>query len=329
MAKNKQIQNMVSKGQEYVLNGEYSKALMMGQKLLKAGETYGHVIQAQAHNLKGKPELAVDSIKRLTDSQPEHLYAWRMLAELYRDLGKFDLAEDAYDKASKCPDAPWQRIALAKASVMVMAERYQAALESLNEIVTEDVAIILPVEALKCTCFNSMGAHQKALDLALETIEKVKLEGPEILEDAFTGLMYNLYHDLSRAYWQLDQQSSKALNALYKSLEYTNSAPVTSLRLLREINALELSGEEKALRIQLRARLNRPVMAHGHAHYDYHRQYDVACIDVAEAMEYIHELEFIASLGSIKLLDVRELQGSMDKYRGVYFQSPIRLEHNQ
>ena len=75
MAKNKQIQNMVAKGREYVLNGEYSKALMMGQKLLKAGEIYGYVIQAQAHNLKGKPDLAVDSIKKLTDSRPEDLYA--------------------------------------------------------------------------------------------------------------------------------------------------------------------------------------------------------------------------------------------------------------
>lgn len=328
MAKNKQIQNMVIKGREHVIKGEYSKALITGEKLLKAGELYGYVIQAQAHNFKGKPDLAIETIRKLIEVEPEHLFAWRLLAELYRDTGQFDLAIEAYEKALKCADAPWQRIELAKATMMVMAERYEEALQSLNSVITEDVAISLPVKSLKCTCLNSLGQHQQAIDLCLTSISEVMQEGPEILKEEYMGLMYNLHHDLARAHWQLDRQTSQALAALRKSLEYTNAAPATSLRLLREINSSQLTGQEKALRLQLGAKLIQPVMAHGHAHYDYVRQYDVACVDVQEAMEFIHELEFRARSESLKILNVKELEGQLDQYRGVYFQSSIKLEHN-
>ena len=69
-------------------------------------------------------------------------------------------------------------------------------------------------------------------------------------------------------------------------------------------------------------------MNRGQAHYNYHREYDVACADVSEAMEFIHELEFMADPSSIKLVNVRELKGSVNEFRGVYFQSPIQLEPN-
>ena len=328
LAKNKQIQSMVLKGRDHVQKGEYSKAVSTGEKLIKAGEPYGYVILAQAYSSKGKPDLAVNAVEKLTEEQPEQLYAWRLLAEIYRDTGEFEKAAGAYEKALKFVDAPWQRIELARASMLVMAENYQEAISCLSNVITEDLSIALPVESLKCTCYNSMGDYSKAEESARSAIEKAETEGPEILQNEYSALLYNLYYDLARAQWLQDQKNSKATVALMKSLEHTNGAPVPSLKLLREINAQKLTGDEKTLRLHLRARLNQPVMNRGQAHYNYHREYDVACADVSEAMEFIHELEFMADPGSIKLVNVRELKGSVKEFRGVYFQSPIQLEPN-
>ncbi len=326
LAKNKQIQSMILKGREHVQKGEYSKAVNAGERLIKVGEPYGYVILAQAYSSKGKPDLAVEAVEKLTQEQPEQLYAWRLLAEIYRDTGDFKKAAMAYEKALKCVDAPWQRIELARASMLVMAEDYEEALKCLDSVITEDLSISLPVESLKCTCFNSMGEYVKAEENARTAIDKAEYEGPEILEAEYSGLLYNLYYDLARAQWLQDQQSTKAVVALMKSLEHTNGAPVPSLRLLREINAQKITGSEKTLRLHLRAQLNQPIMSKGEAHFHYHREYDVACTDVSEAMEFIHELEFTANPGSIELVNVRELKGAVQQFRGVYFQSPIQLE---
>tara|TARA_Y100000589_G_scaffold238939_1_gene226365 strand:- start:1523 stop:2551 length:1029 start_codon:yes stop_codon:yes gene_type:complete len=328
LAKNKQIQNMILKGREHVQKGEYSKAVSAGERLVKAGESYGYVILAQAHSLKGKPNLAVEAVEKLTQEQPEQLYAWRLLAEIYRDTGSFEKAASAYEKALKCVDAPWQRIELARASMLVMAEKYEDALECLDSVLTEDLSISLPVESLKCTCFNSMAQYLKAEENALATIAKAENEGPEILESEYSALLYNLYYDLARAQWMQSHQGTKAIVALMKSIQHTNGAPVPSLRLLREINGQKLTGNEKTLRLHLRASLNQPIMSKGEAHYKYHREYDVACTDVSEAMEFIHELEFMANPGSIELVNARELRGTVNEFRGVYFQSPIQLEPN-
>ena len=328
LAKNKQIQNMILKGRKHVQKGEYSKAVNTGEKLIKAGESYGYVILAQAYTSKGKSDLAVDAVEKLTQEQPDQLYAWRLLAEIYRDTGDFEKAAEAYEKALKCVDAPWQRIELARSSMLVMAEKYEEAIECLSNVVTEDLSISLPVESLKCTCFNSMEQYARAEEIASSAIQRAESEGPEILENEYSALLYNLYYDLARSQWLQEQKSSQATIALMKSLEHTNGAPVPSLRLLREINAQKLTGTEKTLRLHLRARLNQPVMNRGQAHYNYHREYDVACMDVSEAMEFIHELEFMAEPRSIELINVRELKGTVKEFRGVYFQSPIQLEPN-
>lgn len=330
MAKSKEIEKLLEKGQTQIRERDFHKALKTATKLVNFEVPFGFVLQAQAYAGKNQIDPALKALDQLVKLEPDALYAWRIKAEFERDCSRFEESLESYRQALTCEKAPEDRILLAMASVQIMNSDYKGAIETIEKLeglkqLTPDLT--LPAKSLKLTA-----------NIGLENYEPVQNQGLEILKEAeeklkehffseYRVLYFNTNFDLARSAHFHEKEDTKALGYLMDSLKYSNGAPPAVLGMIREINNLTSDSETQLFRVHLRGKLEEPVMAHGMPHHHYLREYDVAAVDMDEAMEFICELETQAVPGSLQVARAAKIQGEEVPHKGVYYQSSFELEH--
>lgn len=161
---------LYDEARELVDDGAYEDALAIARKLRKLRYSGAYEIEGLAYSRLGRNEDAVRVLREGLALAPAVWLNWLLLGSCLSNLGRFDEALLAYDRAHACEDADRDAVALNRAIVCSRAGDHPAALRHLDSLTGyEDQAMRFRAVGTRVDALHKLGRTAEAEDLGLRT----------------------------------------------------------------------------------------------------------------------------------------------------------------
>lgn len=162
---------LYDEARECIDDAAYDEARKIARKLRKLRFTGAFEIEALALSGEERDEDAVRVLREGIAFAPDAWPNWHLLGCCLSNLGRYDEAQLAYDRAATATDADPGLIALNRAIVETRREDFAAALRYLDTIHSyADVALRIRTIHVRVTTLQGLDRDKEADDLAARTI---------------------------------------------------------------------------------------------------------------------------------------------------------------
>ncbi len=163
-ARRKKSEDLAGRGFGFLREGDYEAALEVAKELEEIRYTAAFDIAAQALAGLGKLEKAVETLERGVKEAPDSWLNWQLLGNYRSDMGDFEGALDAYERALTCQGVWEDSIRLNQAILASRCGDHERSLIHLDMV--RDPELSLQVTAAKMTALQDIGRLNEALSLA-------------------------------------------------------------------------------------------------------------------------------------------------------------------
>lgn len=164
---------LYDKGRELVEAGKYEDALAIGRKLRKINYSGAFEIEGLAYAGLDRHEDAVRVLREGLALAPTAWANWILLGSCLSDLGRYDEALAAYDRAQACESADVDSIELNRAIVANRRGDFAAALEHLDRVSQyESTAMRLAAVRERIGSLRDLGRTSEAEELGTRTLRE-------------------------------------------------------------------------------------------------------------------------------------------------------------
>jgi tetratricopeptide (TPR) repeat protein len=169
----RRAKKLYAEARELVENGSYEEALAIAQKLRELRYSGAYEIEGLAYAKRGNNEEAVRVLREGLELAPGVWLNWMLLGSCLSNLGRYDEALLAYDRAAACEHAEPPVIALNRAIVAGRQGDYEAALRQLDTVHEyESVTMRLRATGTRIDTLHHLGREAEAEDLASRTLHE-------------------------------------------------------------------------------------------------------------------------------------------------------------
>ncbi|HEY0160866.1 MAG TPA: tetratricopeptide repeat protein [Thermoanaerobaculia bacterium] len=158
---------LYDEGRALIASREYERALAVGRKLRKVQYSGAYEIEGLAYQGLGRLDDAVRVLREGVAQAPGVWLIWSLLGNCLSDLGRFDEALEAYDRAEGCAHVEHALVHLNRAVVATRQEKPLLVLEHLERV----EGYRFECAALRATALHALGRNHEAEHLAMRTLE--------------------------------------------------------------------------------------------------------------------------------------------------------------
>ena len=157
-------EKLAEEGFALLQEGNYQAALDISRQLEEIRYSAAFEIAAQAYVGLGDLSRAVATLERGVKEAPDAWVNWQLLGNYRSDMGNYEKAADAYERALQCPKVSEPSVRLNQAILAERCEDYGRALGLLDMIRDEHLA--LETADVRITTLWGLGELDDALSLA-------------------------------------------------------------------------------------------------------------------------------------------------------------------
>lgn len=286
--------------------GKNDEALRVAATLEERCYSSCFEIEAIAHAAKGDLDAAVAVLERGTELAPDVWLNWQLLGNYRSDLGRYDQAAAAYDRAAACPKVSLDSVRLNRAILANRCKRFEAALDFLDSIT--DVDLAMEAIATRTVALNRLGRHTEAAALALKALTEAD-------EDVHRTCLDTLAAEAVAARLALGEPTADVKAFALDAIENHGAGPW----LLRELRVLDDQRSETAQYYRL---LVHGTLAEEDPLFDeakgFYSSVDAVADSVAEALASFRALIPQRVLASLEAEQVEILEPRPRDPKGVY-----------
>jgi tetratricopeptide (TPR) repeat protein len=152
---------------------EYEDALVVARKLRKLHHSGAYEIEGLAYSGLDRTEDAVRVLREGVGEAPGVWLNWHLLANCLSDLGQYDEAMQAYERAEGCVEADHSIIDLNRAVVASRQEAHLSVLAHLNRIESyQDEEARLSATKMRVSALRGLGRVAEAEELGKKTLRE-------------------------------------------------------------------------------------------------------------------------------------------------------------
>jgi tetratricopeptide (TPR) repeat protein len=168
----KRAETLYDEARELLDSRLNDKALAIGRKLRKLRYSGAFEIEGLAYSGLDRNEDAVRVLREGLALAPDAWPNWLLLGSCLSNLGRYDEALLAYDRANACAGADRSAIDLNRAIVAMRREDYASVLRHLEGIYITDPDMRFRVIACRVTALRGLGRVAEAEDLGSRTLNE-------------------------------------------------------------------------------------------------------------------------------------------------------------
>jgi tetratricopeptide (TPR) repeat protein len=280
---NMSADELMKHGYEFIEEGDFDSAFVVGGRLKRMGFTGGFEIIARTYAAEREVEQAIRELEKGVQKAPHVWILWEMLGNYRSDREDFDQALQCYDRAVGLPDANLSSINLNRAICQVRNGKPELALPILDSVTDAEVAV--ERECVRMDALIELRQYEECLavgDLLIRQIDKGDAKGKAMDQLSRT------YAWMARAFLSGRGDCEKAKEVLDKSTRYdkTNGAALT---VRRELDGVQ-SGDAKMFHLVVQGEWDQPLAASKHVP-GFFANYHVLASSPEEALSYAQALE--------------------------------------
>jgi tetratricopeptide (TPR) repeat protein len=185
---------LYQRGRRLIDEKAYDEALDVARRLRKVRYSGAFEIEGMAYAGLGRDEDAVRMLREGLQSAPAIWLNWHQLGTCLSNLGRYDEALLAYDRAEACPQSDRSVIELNRAVVAIRTGDFAAALAHLDRIQAYDSAgMRIAAIAFRVSALHGLGRDAEAEELVADDEAEaraliIELEGAELTIDSATAI---------------------------------------------------------------------------------------------------------------------------------------------
>jgi tetratricopeptide (TPR) repeat protein len=303
-----EVKRLADKGYELLRDEDYEAARDIAAQLEDLRYSAAFEIGAQAQAGLGDLDKAVEILERGVSKAPTVWLLWHLLGNYRSDLGRFDEAADAYDRALQCDGVHKDWVFLNQGIMFGRRGEHAKALDQLNMVKDPDLDLVVASSLLPA--LDGLGRSQEALSVAQQHLHKKADNERDARALAFIAYWHcrlRLSHGEEK-----DEVRSEAMDAI---AEFGPDEDL--LALVRDIDE-QYSAASKYYRLLVHAalpqnhELRREVQG-------YFIKYDVVAETPEEALGFVREFEnaeFPAA--ELRIEEAEQLEDRPEDPKGVY-----------
>lgn len=309
-ATRKKAEALSKKGFALLQEGTYQSALDIAKQLEKLRYSAAFEIAAQAYAGMKDLDSAVETLERGVSLAPSCWLNWQLLGNYRSDLGRFDDAAVAYEKALACPNVWADSVRLNQAILASRRADHDTALNHLHDV--KDPCLALRAASARIQALHGMGKPDEAAALAERCL------GQRWDADGAGEDLAHIAAALGRIGLARGWPATDVRRLAFDSLAHHASSP-DLLALIRDLDA----------RYSPRAQYHR-ILAHvsvsdddpmGSKASGYFVKYDVIAETVADALQIIRGLEGLDTSDALSVEESEVLGPRPQEPMGVYWRS--------
>jgi tetratricopeptide (TPR) repeat protein len=168
----RRAKRLYAEARELVDQGSYDEALEIARKLRKLRYSGAYEIEGLAYSGLDRNEDAVRVLREGVEVAPGVWLNWMLLGSCLSNLGRYDEALLAYDRAAACEHADPSAIALNRAIVAGRQKDYETALRHLDSMHGYGPSLRLRALGTRVNTLYRLGRRPEAEELASRTLNE-------------------------------------------------------------------------------------------------------------------------------------------------------------
>lgn len=299
--------------QAWTLIGEeaYDEARQLGQQMVDADEEAGYRILAMIHAAQDESEAALQLIQRGVAHMPQSWQMRLLLGNLLSDAGDFEQAMQAFDQASKLPEAELHWIQINQAVVHGRRGEIDQALNLLQQVDHHEA--INEAFEIQLGLLDSVGRHDLIIDLAEEDLDL--LQAPET--EAEAGTLSRILSHIASAYWYEDYDGDEVEHYLRQAIAFDRTNP-DALYLLREQDPI-FSDQSQVFSMLVKGVIFESDEQGLEQQVEFITSYEVVADDEEEALDLIRRFEITEiDPNSLQVEAIEPRPNEDEEPKGVY-----------
>jgi len=296
----KRAKQLYAAARDLIDEGRFEDALAIARKLRKLSYSGAYEIEGMAYAGLDRHEDAVRVIREGLQYAPNVWLNWHLLGNCLSDLGRFDEAMTAFDRAAACSGADISYVNLNRAVAAVRAGDHASALTWLDGVHSESLRAA--TISTRISALRGMGRSDEALDLAMRTLREWTDTGRAADEGPMGAIA------ASAAGIRRENGESPLLIRNFAIDYWRATRNVQLLWLIRDVMP-QVSTVAKYFRILIHVQTSDTT--------GYYTAADVVADDQDEAMRFVREIEDLDGTDDVNMDEVTDLGTSPDP-KGVY-----------
>ena len=301
---------LYDEARELVDNGIYEEALKIGRKLRKLRYSGAFEIEGLAYSGLDRNEDAVRVLREGLAIEPSVWLNWLLLGSCLSNLGKFEEALLAYDRAQACPYADRSVIELNRAIVASRRQDYATALRHLDNIGGHESAG-MRLTAIECrvTALHALGRDAESEDLGARTLNEWRDSNSDDGQ-RWVGEIAFVVGDIRRVRGEDRDRLLGDAIAWWRATHHD-----TLLWLIRELQGRR-SPDSQYFRLMLHGRFSSEDAARG-----FFTTADVVADSVEEALALLLEIDPFETDAEVTIKEATAVEPRPNDTKGVYWQA--------
>ena len=305
MGDGESIEDLMSRGSNFIQDGDFQAAIEIGRQLQERRHTSAFEILALAYGGHGEIDKAVEVLEVGVQKGPSVWLLWQLLGNYRSDRELHEAAQTAYATALACPNVDASSVHLNRAVNLSRQGRYENALEALRLVTSSEFT--LRAGATKADALVALGRFDEAIELG----ERGLAQSTDDIEPTWLAFLEGT---LGRAYWAGRHDRDRALNLAWMALHHDRGQQ-ESLWLVREVEH-RVSSSAKYYRLLIEGLWDQP--DEEGRELGFFTNYDVVADNQEEALEYARRTEPTAVQSSLSITEADEIEERPDTPCGVY-----------
>lgn len=299
----KRAARLYSEARDLIDAGRFEAALVFARKLRKISYSGAFEIEGLAYAGLDRHEDAVRVLREGLLHAPDVWLNWHLLGNCLSELGRYDEALAAFDRAAACPDVDLSYVNLNRAIVGNRRGDYSRALDWLSEVYGEDTRN--PEIAARLSALRGLGRDDEALDLGERALREWTDTGRENDQKAIAAIAVNVagirrqrgdpplaIRAFALRYWRATREPD--LLWLIRDVMPQSSPAARYFRLI--VHAEDLPGVSGGFYVSI----------------------DAVADSVEDAMRLARELDDFDGAAKVTVQDATDLEPRPDEPKGVY-----------
>ncbi len=300
-------EKLAKAGYQHLKDGDTEAALKVAAELEGLRFTAAFEIAALAHGQLGELEAAVVVLRRGLEMAPNVWLNWQLLGNYLSDLGDYDEAGSAYEKAMECPDVYESSVRLNQAILASRRGLHDQALSYADQVTDPELA--LRAASTRVATLVGAGRFDEALRIG-EALLDDTVDSDELEE------LGHLAASVGRARLARGTPAPEVVTFAIDALDEYDQSNAQLLALIRDADN-QYSPLAKYYRMTVDAKIpfTDPMARMGEG---YVVNYDVVADSVEQALTFIERMEAPAVRGLLLVGEHQALEDRPDDPKGVY-----------
>ena len=310
----KRCEALLRRGYARVRERAFDSALEIAAQLESQRFSGAFEIAALAHAGKGDLDAAVAVLRRGVEVAPDVWLNWQLLGNYLSDLGRYEDAEAAYNRALACPGCSTDSVRLNLAILANRRDRPAVVLEFLDEL--HDPKVVAHAREVRISSLRALGKLAEALALA-----ESALEGGPLEEEMIRAEWERIAATAARIRLALKESPAEVRAWVHDALRRSP----TSAALFRVMRELDSRRSPATRRFEITVHGAIPLRSPKRQEVaGFYSTYTVAAGSSDQGLQLIRDVEALLEPGdpaNLSIDDVKDLGPAADEPLGVMWRS--------